>query len=111
MTPKESAMAEASSFVARLNEAVLFPLIFLLGGIALLVFVYGGVVYIMNAASEQAREQGKNSLIYGIIGLVIMSSAYVILGLAAGTFGLNDEVDCAIDPDGTGCETKFEIPE
>ncbi len=110
MTPKEAAMAEAATFVGKLNDAVLFPLIFLLGGVALMVFVYGGVVYVMNAASDQAREQGRKSLMYGLIGLVVMSSAYVILSIAAGSIGLNDEVDCAIDPSGAGCETKFNVP-
>jgi hypothetical protein len=109
MSPQEKAMAEAASFVAKLNDAILFPLIYLLGGVALLVFAYGGAVYIMNADSEQARDQGKRSIMYGLIGLVVMASAYVILGLAAGTFGLNDEVDCAISPTSTGCDTKFKI--
>ncbi len=85
---KAAAIGEAKSFLATLNDVFLFPLIYLLSGIAFLVFVYGAAVYIINASSEQAREQGKSSITYGIIGLVIMSSAYAILSIAAGTFSL-----------------------
>jgi hypothetical protein len=109
MTPQAKAMTEASAFVGTLNEVFLFPLIYLLSGIAMVMFVYGAAVYIMNAESDQAREQGKKSITYGLIGLVVMASAYAILSLSAGTFGLNDEVDCAANPKGAGCDTKFKI--
>jgi len=103
MSPREAAAAEAASFVAKLNDVILFPLIALLSGIALLFFIYGGATYVMNAENEQAREVGKKNLLYGIIGLVIMLSAYAILNLAAGTFGLSDELECATDPSASGC--------
>ena len=103
MTPKAAATAEAVSFVAKVNEVILFPLIALLSGIALLFFLYGAAEYIMNAANDQGREQGKKHLFYGIIGLVIMLSAYTILSIAAGTFGLRDELECSINPSLSGC--------
>jgi Type IV secretion system pilin len=109
MTPQAKAMAEASTFVGKLNEVFLFPLIYLLSGVAMVMFVYGAVVYVMNASSEQAREQGKQSITYGLIGLVVMISAYAILSLSAGTFGLSDELDCAATPSAAGCDTKFKI--
>ncbi len=108
---KTAAIAEATSFIEKLNEAILFPLIFLLTGVALLFFIYGAAVYILNANSDQAREEGKKNIMYGILGLFIMGSAYAILNLAAGTFGLNDELDCYSDPTASGCESAFEIPE
>ena len=103
MTPKAAAVAEAATFVADVNRVILFPLIALLSGIALLFFLYGAAEYIMNADSDQGREQGKKHLFYGIIGLVIMLSAYAILNIAAGTFGLSDDLTCAINPSGSGC--------
>lgn len=110
MSPKAAAVAEASSFVDRINEVILFPLIALLSGIALLVFVYGCAQYILNAASDQAREEGKKHIMYGIIGLVVMLSAFAILSIAAGTFGLNKQLDCADDPTGSGCDAAFTLP-
>lgn len=110
MTPKQAAMQEASGFVAKLNDVFLFPLIYLLSGIAFVYFIYGAAIYIMNADSDQAREEGKKHITYSLIGLVVMASAYALLSIGAGTFGLNKQLDCATDPSGPGCDSAFEIP-
>jgi ribose/xylose/arabinose/galactoside ABC-type transport system permease subunit len=103
MTPQQY----AAEFVADLNRVILFPLIILLMGIAFLYFVWGAAEYLMGANNESARENGKKHLMYGIIGLVVMTSAYAILTLAAGTFGLNSQLDCANNPGGSGCASVF----
>lgn len=100
-------MQAAGNFIETLNDVFLFPLIYLLSAIAFLFFVYGAVVYIMNADSEQARSEGKKHITYSIVGLVIMASAYAILSIAAGTFGLNEQLDCATNPDKPGCDSAF----
>ncbi len=56
-------------------------------GIAFLVFLFGCAEYIRGANNPQAREQGVKHITYGVIGLVIMVSAWAILNLAANTFG------------------------
>lgn len=110
MTPQQKAMTEASSFVAKLNDLIIFPVIFLLSGIAFLVFLYGAAEYIFNAGSDQAQEQGKKHITYGLIGLFVMSSAYALLSIGTGTFGLNKQLDCARDPNQAGCESVFQVP-
>jgi ABC-type thiamin/hydroxymethylpyrimidine transport system permease subunit len=87
MTPPPGTTA-AQSFVETLNEVILFPLIALLMGVAFLVFLYGAAEYVRGANNPSAREQGAKHITYGIIGLVVMVSAWAILNLAAGTFGL-----------------------
>jgi Type IV secretion system pilin len=104
-TPQQEAMA----FVDNLNDVILFPLIALLSGIALLFFVYGAAEYILNAESDTAREQGKKHITYGLIGLVVMLSAYAILTIATGTFGLSQQQKCAVDSTLPGCDTAFKI--
>lgn len=109
MTPQQKAVAEASSFVAKINDLILFPLIALLSGIALLVFLYGASVYILNADNETARDDGKKHITYGLIGLVIMVSAWALLSIVAGTFGLQDQLDCARNPTDPSCVNVFKI--
>lgn len=109
MSPKETAAIEAGKFVSDLNEFILFPLIALLSGVAFLVFMYGCVVYIFNGENEQARSEGKKHILYGIIGLVIMISAYGLLTIATNTFGLGKQLDCANNPTITGCGDAFKI--
>lgn len=78
--------AAAQSLVARIEDVILFPLIALLMGVALLVFLWGAFEMIYHSENETAREKGRQHLIFGIIGLVIMVSAYAILKIAANTF-------------------------
>lgn len=95
---------ETAAFVARFNEVVLFPIIALLMGVALLVFLYGCAVYIASANNPSAREDGRKHIMYGVIGMLIMLIAYSILTIAANTFGFGDELDCAKNPTASGCK-------
>ncbi len=83
-----TATEAAQGFVDAFNNAVLFPLITLLMAMAFLVFLYGCFEYVRNAASDQGREQGRRHILYGVIGMLVMLSAYSILQLAASTFSL-----------------------
>jgi Type IV secretion system pilin len=107
MTPQQQAAQEAANFVSRVNDAILFPLIALMSGVAFLVFVYGGAEYIMHADNDQARAQGRRHILYGLIGLLVMVSAFGILELAAGTFALDDDLSCVEDPSAPGCASFF----
>jgi|AntRauTorckE6833_2_1112554.scaffolds.fasta_scaffold00021_95 hypothetical protein len=101
MGPSDSGMSvveqratdEAMAFMEIVNETILTPLILLLSGLALLVFMYGGFIYLLNADNEQARAEGKKHMLYGVIGLVVMMSAYAILRILAATFGLEGTLD------------------
>lgn len=109
MSPREKAVGEAVSFVSKFNEVILYPLIALLTAVAFLVFLWGCAQYILNASNESARQEGVNHITYGIIGLVIMVTAWSILQLVTATVGLDDELRCADDPSQAGCDTTFSL--
>ncbi len=100
-------LAEAQSFVARVNEVILYPLIALLFALAFFLFIFGCYQYLTHADESQARETGKMHILWGILGMFIMLVAYGILGIAASTFGLNQELDCYNDPTQGGCDAIF----
>ena len=80
----------AQGFLDKLNEAVLYPLIILLLAVAFLIFLYGGLKFILKPSSLAGESnEGRNHMLYGIIGLVVMASAGAILAIAAGTFNLS----------------------
>ena len=81
----------AHGLVARVNAVILFPLITLLTAVALVYFLWGGFQYVYNAGSDQKRAEGKQHMIWGIIGLLVMLSAYSILSIAANTFGIDTD--------------------
>jgi uncharacterized membrane protein YgcG len=103
-------VTEAAAFVAKFNEVILFPLIMLMTGIAMLYFIYGCVIYIMNAENSEARETGRNHIIYSVVGMFVMLSAYGLLMVAANTFGLNDVLDCSKTPTNSKCNNVMRLP-
>lgn len=85
----QEAAEVAQSFMDRINDAILFPLITLLLAIALLVFLFGAFQYVLGANNPTTRTEGSRHLLWGIIGMVVMVSAWAILSIAAGTFGID----------------------
>lgn len=83
------AEAVARGFLDKFNQAILFPLITLMLTVALVVFLYGCFLFIMGAAEPGKREEGRKHIMWGIIGMLIMVSAYAILNIAANTFGVD----------------------
>ena len=102
---------QANAFVQKFNEVILFPTIGLLSAVALLVFIYGCFLYIVRSADPSARAEGVRHITWGIVGLVVMLSAYTILSIFAGTFGLQEKLDCAKDPSQSGCGQYFLLPD
>jgi hypothetical protein len=82
------ATCAAQGFLAKINEAVLYPLIMLLMAIAFLIFLWGGFQFIVNSDDPGGREIGRRHMVYGIIGLLVMVSAAGILTIAANTLGI-----------------------
>jgi len=84
-----SAVQVAQNAVDRLNKAIFFPLMLLMTSVAAVVFLWGAFQFIAGAGDETARTKGKRHMIYGILGMFVMLSAYTILKIAAGTFGIS----------------------
>lgn len=91
------AQVVAQGFLAKINEAILFPLITFMMALALLIFLYGAFEYVRGATSDKDREAGKRHLLYGTIGMLVMLSAFTLLTVAAATFGLDDELQNATE--------------
>lgn len=81
-------VAAAKTMLSRIEEVILFPIMTLMVSVALLVFLFGIYEYVLNANNDEARAVGQKHMLYGIIGLLVMVSAYAILKIAAGTFGI-----------------------
>lgn len=62
----------------------------ILGGIFFIVyFLIGGMEWITSAGDSGKLASARNRVIFGIIGLVILVSAYAIIGLIGGILGLD----------------------
>ena len=56
------------------------------GIIAILVIVYGGLLYLTSAGNEDQMEKGKKTLMWGILGLVIIGISYAIVDVIVNTW-------------------------
>ena len=60
----------------------------IIGSLALLMFIYGGFVFIFSGGSQEKVTQGKQILINAVIGLVIVFSSYLIIQFTMKIMGI-----------------------
>jgi uncharacterized membrane protein YidH (DUF202 family) len=70
----------------------LIPILIVLG---IVFFVWGVVSYVISN-DEEAKKRGKNKMIYGIIGLVVIVAMWGLVGIVTKTFGLNGTTNVTI---------------
>jgi hypothetical protein len=56
--------------------------------VAFVIFLWGVAQYIRNSNSPDANKTGRDHMIYGIIGMAIMVSAFAIIKIVIGTFDI-----------------------
>ena len=64
---------------------VVNPLVELAFALALIVFVYGVTKMMTHEVGSDEHSQGKQSIIWGLVGLFIMASAWGIINIVANT--------------------------
>lgn len=83
---------EVSDFIGNIIgfiNSTLVPLVF---AIAFLIFLWGVFKYfILGGADEGKREEGRQLMLYAIIGFVLMVSIWGIVNLLAGGLGLRED--------------------
>jgi len=86
-------LAEATGGQGNLRQLVLTFLNFFLGFlglIAVIMIIYGGVLYVTAAGEQEKVDKGKKIIMYAVIGIVIILLAFALVntilgGLGAGT--------------------------
>lgn len=81
-------MVSATELYSPISEDITVPqligrllsiIIGVIGAIALAVFIYGGFLWMTSAGNGKKVEDGKNTMIWAVLGLVIIFSARAIL--------------------------------
>jgi len=62
-----------------------------IGSIVLVMFIYGGFVFMTSAGSKERVTKGKTIIIQSIIGMAIMFLSYTIVGFVFSMLGLGGE--------------------
>jgi hypothetical protein len=74
-----------TTLVANILKNIVNPIIALMVAVAVIVFLWGAFQFVRNAESPEERQKGGMTMLWGVIGLFIMASAYGILNLIIGT--------------------------
>lgn len=81
-------MSVLNSFLIKVVVQIINPIILLLSAGAFVLLLWGIFQFVAHAENEKKREESKNAILWGIVGLVIIFGAYSIINLALGTFNL-----------------------
>jgi uncharacterized membrane protein len=83
------AQTSVEELFEKATQNIVNPIItlFLIG--ALVLFVFGIFEFIKGADNDEARNKGKQHMIWGIVGLFIMVSVFAIIRVLLDTFGIN----------------------
>jgi hypothetical protein len=91
---------EINGFIGKISSFINSTLIPLLFGVALLVFLWGIFKYfILGGGDEGKREEGKQLMLYAIIGFVVMVSVFGIVNMIANGLGFSDDEKIENIPD------------
>ncbi|PIP69142.1 hypothetical protein CO033_02145 [Candidatus Nomurabacteria bacterium CG_4_9_14_0_2_um_filter_32_10] len=77
------------SYVVCIINGSVIPLIFAL---AVVMFIWGVVQYVINSDEEAKKEKGKQFMIWGIIGLTVMVSIWGLVSILGSTFGIQNVI-------------------
>ena len=79
------AVTDFKSFICLLVDLI-NPILVLLSGLAVLAFLWGVTKYIWNAGNEGKKEEGRQVMVYGLIGLFVFFSFWGIIKVVQNTF-------------------------
>lgn len=90
-----------TDILGRLTVYILNPLILLIFSFGFLVFLWGLLVFLSNKANPSQHNEGKDHMIWGVLGMFIMVAAYGIISLIVNTFGFGSNSPSSINTDRT----------
>ncbi len=88
MFPLIAHAATLDEFLVKLNTKIINPAIEFAFIVAFVVFIWGVFQFIRGAGNEQVREDGKQHIMWGVVGFLIMFGVWGIINILVNTFGI-----------------------
>jgi hypothetical protein len=76
--------SDAPTVIGRVIDAILG----LVGSLALIMFIYGGLIWMTAAGNDQKVTKGKNIVLWAALGLVVVFSAYALVKFLFSSLGV-----------------------
>jgi len=81
-------LSDAGSLIINIINNILVPVLF---AVAFIVFLYGAFkTFILGANSEEVKEEGKNLMLWGLIGFFVMVSIWGLVNILTGTISFGN---------------------
>ena len=74
-------MAEMQAFINRILAGAVWPFVGFVFALAIAVFLFGLMEFVLGADNEEKRNKGKLHIFWGIIGLFIMFAVWGIISI------------------------------
>ena len=100
-------MQTAQVIVDRLNDLIIRPLILLVFAGGFFLFMWGLVMFLWNSKEGEIANEGKQHMLWGIVGMFVMVSVGGILSIVTGTFGINSSTATDTSNAGSYSNIKF----
>ncbi len=92
-------ISDVGTFIINTINNVLVPVLF---AIAFIVFIYGVFkTFILGAGSDDAKESGKNLMLWGLIGFFVMVSVWGLVNILTGTISFGNNTGVTVPTSGT----------
>ncbi|MEW6609876.1 MAG: pilin [bacterium] len=75
--------------IAVLAGKVINVILGIVGSLALIMFIYGGITWMTAGGNEQRVKTGRNILVWTVLGLVVIFSSYAILKFVFQALGVD----------------------
>ena len=73
----------------RIVQYIIDPALLVIFALGFLLFVYGLVEFLLKINEGGKNEEGKQHMVWGVVGMLVMVSVYGILSLIDNTLGLD----------------------
>jgi len=85
---------DLGAIICRVGEVLnkVIPVLIVLG---VVFFVWGVIMYVISS-DEEAKKKGRNRMIWGIVGLVVIIGMWGLVAVVANTFGLKNQGDISL---------------
>lgn len=61
-------------------------LLFIVGAVAVIMLIVGGIRYVTSGGNQQAVSDAKNTILYAIVGIVVVLLAYAVVNFVVSQF-------------------------
>lgn len=76
-----------ASSVESVFNTVAKTLIFIVGAVAVIMLIVGGLRYVLSGGNKESVEGAKNTILYALIGVIVALMAFAAVNFVTGRFG------------------------